>query len=271
MGVSPPLATSVATIRPQAFKRRVTATYGPGVRVGQKHYLVSPSIIKSTPARMPLNRYKVFGALCATLFSLAASAQKTEFGFLAGPQYTTASYSLHGKEQVTKGKFGGHVGAIVKIPFEGRLFFTPSLYYSLKGFSVALTDTSSNPGIDAVTNDIRLHTAELSPLFTVYVGRHTDRGPYVQFGPSIDMNLAGTEHITLNDGREVKRSMKFEGDSYSRFTPSLVFRFGVETSKGLFFNAHILQGVGSLNNNDLGPSIRQRVIGVSVGKIFRRK
>ncbi|GAB4092178.1 porin family protein [Flaviaesturariibacter terrae] len=220
---------------------------------------------------MPQFTHKLTALFAALLVTAAASAQKTEFGFLAGPQYNTAHYTVRGKEQVTTGKWGGHAGLIARIPFEGRLFFSPSLYYSLKGFSVLLTDTSSNPGIDAVANDIQLHTFELSPLFTVYVGRATDRGPYVQFGPSLDMNLAGTENIRLNTGRSVSRSMKFDGANYSRLTPSLVFRFGVQTSKGLFINAHVLYGIGSLNNNDYGPSIRHSVYGLSIGKLFSRK
>ena len=209
--------------------------------------------------------------LFALICNLTASAQKTEFGVLAGPQYTTATYSLHGKPQASNGKMGVHAGVIARIPFEGRLFFTPSLTYSLKGFSVALTDTSSNPGIDAVANDLRLHTAELAPLFTIYAGRKTDRGFFFQFGPSLDLNLTGRENITLNTGKSVSRNMKFNGQGYSRLTPSLILRLGTQTAKGYFFNAHIQQGIGSLNNNDFGPNIRHRIFGVSVGKIFHRK
>ncbi|RYY66461.1 MAG: PorT family protein [Chitinophagaceae bacterium] len=219
---------------------------------------------------MPFYRH-TFGALAAALFSLTASAQKTEFGAIAGPQYTTANYFLHGKEMATKGKVGLHAGVVAKIPFEGRLFFSPSLTYSLKGFSVALTDTSSNPGIDAVANDLRLHTAELAPLFTIYLGKTKDRGAYVQFGPSLDLNLQGNEKVTVKSGNVVDRDMKFGGQGYSRLTPSVIVRFGVESAKGFFFNAHIQQGIGSLNNNDFGPAIRHRIAGVSVGKIFHRK
>ncbi|RYY88383.1 MAG: PorT family protein [Chitinophagaceae bacterium] len=219
---------------------------------------------------MPLNRPLLF-SLLAGLLAHSASAQKTDFGFLAGPQYTNSTYSLRGQQQPTKGKPGGHIGAIARIPFEGRLFFTPSFYYTLKGFSVVLSDTSSNPGIDAVANDLRIHAMELSPLFTIYIGRATDHGPYVQFGPSLDMNFAGREHITLKNGNTVDRSMSFSGQGYSRLTPSVVFRIGAQTPKGFFVNAHILQGIGSLNNNDYGPSIRHRVFGLSVGKFFLRK
>ncbi|RYY40416.1 MAG: PorT family protein [Chitinophagaceae bacterium] len=215
-------------------------------------------------------RISCYCLIAGTLLANGASAQKTEFGFIAGPQFTNSTYYLHGKKQATTGKFGGHAGAIARIPFEGRLFFTPSLYYSMKGFSVTLTDTSSNPGIDAVANDLRIHAFELSPLFTIYVGRATDSGPYVQFGPSIDMNVAGREKVTVKNGAVVSRNMSFSGQGYSRLTPSVVLRFGVQTPKGFFVNAHILQGIGSLNNNDFGPAIRHRVFGLSVGKFFLR-
>lgn len=220
---------------------------------------------------MPITKHTFPAAFAAVLCTLGAAAQKTEFGVVAGPQYTTARYFLHGKEQATTGKAGGQLGAVAKIPFEGRFFFTPSLTYSLKGFSVTLTDTSSNPGVDAVANDLRLHTAELSPLFTIYMGRQPERGFYVQFGPSLDLNLAGHENVTVKNGNVVRRSMSFGGTGYSRLTPSLIVRLGSESKKGFFFNAFFQQGIGSLNNNDFGPAIRHRIAGVGVGKIFYRK
>jgi hypothetical protein len=198
-------------------------------------------------------------------------AQQTQFGFLAGPQFTNARYYLHGNKMATEGKWGGHIGATLKIPFEGRLFFTPALYYSMKGFSVTLSDTSSNPGVDAAHNDILVHTMEIAPLFAIYFGREGGARPYVQFGPAGDVAISGRENIMLKNGSTVKRAMTFNGEGYSKITIGLVLRAGYETAKGLFVSAQYHHGIGSLNNNDLGPSITHRVFALSVGKIFARK
>jgi hypothetical protein len=202
--------------------------------------------------------------------SLGAAAQRTEFGFFAGPQASSSSYKLRGSRQPTTWKFGGHIGAIARIPFEGNFYFTPSLAYSLKGFGVTLTDTSGNPGVDAVGNDIRLHTFELAPLFTIYFSS-TGTMPFVQFGPAIDYAVFGTEDLQLKNGSRVGRTMSFDPDAYGRITASFIMRIGVETPNGLFFNAHYNYGLGSLNQYDSGPSIRHRIAGVSIGKIFRRR
>jgi hypothetical protein len=214
--------------------------------------------------------YRSFFLALLSLPTVVAQAQKTEFGILAGPQITSSHYVLHGITQKTNAKTGGHLGLIARIPFEGNLFFSPSLVYSLKGFEVALTDTSSNPGIEAVGNSVRLHTLELAPLFTVYFSSAGTR-PFVQFGPAADYAVFGNEAVRLKNGSTQSRSMYFASDGYGRITASLLFRFGIETRSGLFFNAHYNHGLGSLNQNDYGPSIKHRIAGISVGKIFSRK
>ncbi|RYZ16502.1 MAG: PorT family protein, partial [Chitinophagaceae bacterium] len=178
-----------------------------------------------------------------------ASAQKTEYGFFAGAHTSSARYYLHGHRQETSWLPGAHAGAILRIPFEGNFYFSPSLAYSLKGFDVNLADTSSNPGIDVGGNRLRLHTLELAPLFTLYFASSGTR-PFLQFGPAFDIALAGSEDLRLRNGNSVHRSMKFANDAYGRITASLNVRLGIETRSGLFFNVHYNHGVASLNQND---------------------
>ncbi|RYY98903.1 MAG: PorT family protein [Chitinophagaceae bacterium] len=208
--------------------------------------------------------------LAAGLVSLAAPAQKTQYGVFAGAQLTNAHYVLHGRQQKTEAKPGAHFGVMLSIPFENRLVFTPSLYYSLKGFKVALTDTSSLPGVDAVANDITLHSVELAPLFTIYMGKGTAR-PFVQFGPTVDFAFYGRERLVLNTGRRVERQVHFSNNDYGHITAALLVRLGYETRKGVLFGAHYSHGVGSLNNNDFGPTIKHRIFGVSVGKYLTHR
>jgi hypothetical protein len=207
--------------------------------------------------------------LIPAMAALEAGAQKTEFGIFGGPQITTAHYRLHSQLQTTTWKTGVHLGAIASIPFEGNFYFTPSLSYSLKGFGVTLTDTSSNPGTEAVGNTVRLHVMELAPLFTIYFSSGGTR-PFVQFGPAIDYAVFGTEDVRLKNGNTVGRTMTFSYDAYGRVTASVIIRLGFETPGGFFANAHYDHGLGSLNQNDFGPTITNRVVGISVGKFFRR-
>jgi len=204
------------------------------------------------------------------LGATTTQAQKTQYGFLGTLKTGTTSYTVRGAAQKTSFVPGAGIGVLAKIPFEGPLYFTPSLSFSAKGFQVVLTDTASNPGIDVTRNNARLYVMELAPLLTLYLQQKGTQ-PFVQFGPVIDVAGFGTEQIRLNSGQNLSRTMKFAPDAYGRITAGLMVRLGVETPKGVFLSAQYQHGLGSQNNADLGPDIRYRTIGLSFGKIFNRK
>ena len=76
-----------------------------------------------------------FIATTALFISIAAQSQ-VQFTIFGGPQATSASYTLEGVKQKTSYKFGGQLGAGMKVPFETRLYFAPALFYSMKGYKV---------------------------------------------------------------------------------------------------------------------------------------
>ena len=81
----------------------------------------------------------VFG-LCVTLTSYS----QVQFSVFAGPQYTSANYKVNNVKQNTTGKIGAQLGMGMKVEFENRLYFTPAIYYSLKGYKVKYTELHSH-------------------------------------------------------------------------------------------------------------------------------
>ena len=80
---------------------------------------------------------KFFLSFCTALIITSAYSQN-QFGIFAGPQVTTAKYSVLNVNQKTDNKYGFQAGVTMKVPFESNLYFAPEAFYSLKGYKVAL-------------------------------------------------------------------------------------------------------------------------------------
>lgn len=208
--------------------------------------------------------------LAAILFFTAGTADSQSlYGFFAGPQASSAKYLVRENKQETGFKYGAQAGVMIKIPFENPLYFTPAMYYSMKGFDVALKDSSFPPGADAVSNDLRIHSIDIAPLFQIDFSREPGHF-FVRFGPSIEAIFKGDEEVGLKNNTVVKRPMKFSFGDYGRVTASGNLHFGYESSNGFIVFAQYAHGIGNMNNADRGPRITNRVIGLSVGKYFGR-
>lgn len=211
---------------------------------------------------------KIF-TLSLCLSSALFSFGQIQYGIFAGPQKTVARYLVADEKQETSWKDGLQGGVMMKVPFENQLYFSPAIYYSSKGYRVSLKNPAYPPGEDAVGNDVRVHAIEIAPLLNIDFS-NKENHMFIRFGPSIDVAISGREHIFLNDGKEIKQSMKFGNTAYCRFTSAANVQLGYEHKNGLFLYAHYAQGLGSMNNSDFGPIIRHRLVGVSLGMFFRR-
>lgn len=205
--------------------------------------------------------------LSVCLSSVLFSFGQIKYGIFAGPQKTTARYLVRDEKQETSYKNGLQGGVMMKVPFENQLYFSPAIYYSSKGYRVSLKQPTYPPGENAVGDDVRVHVIEIAPLLNIDLSTHENH-LFVRFGPSIDVAISGKEHIFQNDGKEVTQSMKFANTAYGRFTSAANVQVGYEFKSGFFMHAHYAQGLGSMNNADLGPIIRHRLFGVSVGAFF---
>jgi hypothetical protein len=58
---------------------------------------------------------------------------------------------------------------------------------------------------------------------------------------------------------------------YGHYSANLLIQLGFETKDGLLFFGQYSLGLSNLNNADGGPSIRHRVLGLSIGKYFNHK
>ena len=194
---------------------------------------------------------------------------QSSFALFAGPQATSANYTVYGKKQSTEFKYGFMAGAGFKLPFENRLFFTPVMYYSMKGYKVKFTEFSPFPDVNAIDNDTRIHCIELGPLLQ-YDFSDAPGHFYLKGGPCLDFQLFGHEKYNLNNGNSVDRDMPFSFGDYGNYSANGILQLGYETASGLVVFAQYSHGLGSINNYDGGPKIRHRVFGVSIGKYLNK-
>lgn len=197
-------------------------------------------------------------------------AAQVQFGLFGGPQVTSSKYTVNGKKQPASQKYGFQLGGSLKVPFDNKLYFSPAVFYSLKGYKVKLNQRSSFPDSLAIDNNTTIHTFELAPLlqydFSIHPGHF-----FVKFGPSIDFQLFGKEKYNQSNRTVVDRKMGFSFTQYGRFAASLITQLGYESKDGFLLFAQYSHGVGSMNNADGGPGIWHRVIGISIGKYLNKK
>ena len=189
----------------------------------------------------------------------------------AGPQITSTNYRVEGVNQESEHKYGFQLGVGLKAPFEQKLYFAPQAFYSLKGYKVNFTRFAAPPDSTAINNNTSIHTFEIAPMLQ-YDFSETAGHFFIRLGPSLDFQLFGKEKFEKRDGNVVDRSMKFSTTSdYGRFSANLLAQVGYETMSGFSMHAQYTHGAASINNEDLGPAIRHRAYGITVGKILNRK
>lgn len=205
----------------------------------------------------------------ALLLSLNASSQN-QLSVFAGPQATSANYTVQGLKQKTSMKYGFQAGGAMKIPFENKLFFSPTLFYSMKGYKVTFTRFAFPPDLDAKDNNTTIHTFEIAPLLQ-YDFSNEPGHVFIKAGPSMDLQLIGREKFNLMAGGSVNRKMKFSFGDYGYVAMNLIGQLGYETSSGFIIFAQYSHGLASISNADGGPVIKHRAYGISIGKYITRK
>jgi hypothetical protein len=211
-----------------------------------------------------------FICLIAAVFAAAISTAQVQVSVFAGPQITTARYKVDDAKQKTEYQIGFQAGAGLKTQFEGRLYFSPSVFYSLKGYKVKFDKYTFPPDPEATDNKVTVHTFEIAPLLQLNFSDAPDH-LFIQFGPSVDLQLFGKEKFNLFSGESVNQNLKFGYASYGRYSTSAIFRLGYEKENGFIFFAQYSLGLTSINNADNGPVIRHRTAGISIGKYLNSR
>jgi hypothetical protein len=197
------------------------------------------------------------------LINTFAFSQIQTFIF-AGLQGNNARYTIKDSRQNTSFKTGGQAGIGMKIPFEGRLSFVPSFFYSLKGYKVKFNQPSGLPDSVAINNNTTIHCAELAALLQHDFSAGPDHF-FFRIGPSLDFQLFGKEEFQTNTNTTVNRKMPFSFGDYGHYSGNAHLHFGYETAGGFFVYAQYTYGLASISNFDEGPKIRHRIVGLSVG------
>jgi Outer membrane protein beta-barrel domain len=203
------------------------------------------------------------------LISLRSFSQVKTFVF-AGIQGNNAKYTINGSKQNTSFKIGGQAGMGMKVPFEGRLSFVPSIFYSMKGYKVKYNQSSPFPDATAINNSTNIHCLELAAMLQHDFSTDADHF-FIRFGPSLDFQLFGNEKFQTSSNTTVDREMPFSYGEYGHYSGNAHAHFGYEKSNGFFVYAQYTYGLASINNFDLGPQIRHRDVGISVGFYLKKK
>jgi hypothetical protein len=205
------------------------------------------------------------------LISSSVSFCQTELGIFVGPHASSATYSIKAEKQSTDLKYGFHIGVQCKIPFENRLDFVPAISYNMMGYKVAFTQPSFPPDLLAKDNNTRFHQVDIDVLLQYNLSKKANH-LFIKAGPSFNFILFGKENFNLETGEYVNRKMKFSTtNSYGRYGVSAVIQFGFETSGGFTVSSYYAHGLFDMNNEDKGPSIRNYLFGVTLGKFLRSK
>src|SRR5437762_5199325 len=206
-----------------------------------------------------------------TFFYCFVAFAQTEFGVFAGAHASSAIYTVENVKQSTDFKYGFHVGVDYKIPFENKLTFVPALSYKMMGYKVVFDRPSFPPDLLAKDNDTRFHEIDIDLLLQYDLGRFANHF-FLRAGPSFNFILSGKEKYNLMTGENVSRNMKFSVlNSYGRYGAAVVAQFGFEMTGGFTFYAHYVQHLISMSNEEDGPSIRNRMVGITIGKFFKTK
>ena len=212
---------------------------------------------------------KILLTAVTLLTTLIADCQ-VEYAVFAGPQVTGVRYLLNDKIQESSLKLGVNAGFQMKVAFEDKLSFAPSVMYNLRGYKVKFESPSFPPDSAAVDNNTTFHTLELG--FLLHYDFNLRPGHlFIRLGPSLDFILFGNEEYNTNANGSVDRPMKFSFADYGQYLASAILQFGYEAKNGLFVYGHYNYGLMSMNNKDNGPHIGNRAAGISIGKYLKRK
>jgi len=205
--------------------------------------------------------------VCLSGLKITVMAQ-VKLSLYGGPQITTAKYRIQGKKQDTEFKPGFQLGTGLKVPFDNKLFFTPAIFYSLKGYKVKFNLPSLPPDENALNNSTSIHSVELAFLLQYDFSTAADHW-FIKAGPTLDFALFGKEKFDTAGSVTVSRNMKFGFGDYGHYLASGVIQLGMERKSGFFVFVQYNGSFGSIINTDGGPYAAHRIWGISVGKYIR--
>jgi hypothetical protein len=110
-------------------------------------------------------------AISLVLFlSFTTLRSQITWNIFAGPQATSSKYTVPMpnktyEKQESSFKFGLQAGVGIKVPFDVKLFFSPAVFYSMKGFKIdEFKHSPVFPASEAKDQNFTMHTFEIAPM-----------------------------------------------------------------------------------------------------------
>jgi len=201
-----------------------------------------------------MRKYYLFGLFLA--LTVAAKTQ-VRIGLKAGVHNTTARVVMpDGSEPAVENSFGFHGGIAMKIKIEGQVYFVPQIQYAYKTYGIRYNNT------DTMQNTLHIHYVEI-PLLLEWKKENFKSGFFVQFGPSFSIAISGKEILEGKSGT-TNKPMNFSFNSYGRGEANLVVNAGYQFGKSTQFTVGYAHGLGTLIDDDFGPSIKPRMFTASL-------
>ena len=206
---------------------------------------------------------KIIVCFATLLFINAIKAQEIKIAAKAGWTYSSARAIYSGTKQSTGFTSGYGIGAMIKIPFEGILHFSPSIALNRRGFIINPSTGTNKKEQYSITY------LDIIPSFS-FDFPVTSNAFVIGIGPDFGFTNFGKLKATDNNNITTTQKLQFGFTGYGWFDLGLNATVGYHMKK-VFVEAGYMLGLASINNNEENDqrNIRNRMLSLSVGYYFR--
>ncbi len=190
-------------------------------------------------------------------------AAKTKLAIKGGVNMSTARVFQNGQKLDSKFVPGYGMGLLFKIPFEGKLYFSPNVAYNRRGY----TYTPKAGSITEYQNTI--HYFDIIPNLSVNLPAGKNAF-VISGGPHLSVAIAGTEKQTVaNNTTSSKMKFSLSGN-YGFIDLGVGGSLGYHMDKFLI-EAGFQMGLANINNNVENDfrNIQNRMFSLQVGYFLK--
>lgn len=201
--------------------------------------------------------------LITIAFVIAANivTAQTKIGIRVGGNMSTAQVVDSGVSQKNHYVNGINAGIFLKVPFEGVLYFSPSINYSRRGYAFT---HSTGPVIKTENN---VNYVDLIPELSVDfpVGKNKNSFLNLSVGPMLGIAVSGKERNTFANNSVVTSKMIFNYTNFSRFDAGVTGSLSLTLNK-LIVGTSYYYGLANVENDEsLLRNIQNRSFVITVG------
>jgi Outer membrane protein beta-barrel domain len=200
---------------------------------------------------------KITAALAAFVLFASATAQ-VKLAVKGGYNLTTARAVYAGAKQSTGFTNGYGIGALLKMPFDGVLHFSPSVMVNKKGFIIKPAGTNTK-------EQYSLFYVDLIPSVSVDFEKGGNSF-VISLGPDIAITNFGKLKTTGANGVTTSQNLKFGYGEIGWFDIGLNASVAYHMKK-VFVELGYTNGLASINNNEEldQRNIRNRMLSFNIG------